>query len=404
MRVLHVNKFRRVTGGVETYLHGLIASQRALGLDVDLFTSEDGHECHFSGSPSSIQDVLRGGATLIWSRAAAAGLRERIVAFNPDVVHFHSIYHQLSPSVIRAAATSGVPTVMTLHDYKLAAPCYVLHRNGGQCFDCVGRRFPAPAIRHKCVKGSRMASLLCAMEHLLHRQVYRSGIDRFLAPSEFARDVFTAANAVPRERVVVVPLGVGVPVRSASPEASATVLYFGRLAAEKNVGMLLDAWVKAALPAPWRFVIAGDGPQRRALEARRVAGVEFVGQLFGDRLVGAIEDAALVAVPSASPETFGLSAAEAMAAGVPVVVSGAGNLPALIGDCGEVLYQGGADEWAGAFRRLASTPAHRRALGLQARRRIETMFSTTAALVRVVQCYEDVIGRPSIAQVAHAVA
>ena len=85
-----------------------------------------------------------------------------------------------------------------------------------------------------------------------------------------------------------------------------------------------EACEAAGLP----LVVAGDGPLLDVLRAGHPE-VRFAGRVGADELADLRARAALALVPSRAAETFGLVAAEAMAAGVPVVVSAIGALPEL---------------------------------------------------------------------------
>ena len=75
----------------------------------------------------------------------------------PDVVHLHNIYHQLSPSILRPLAPRGSRRVMTLHDYKLACPTYRFLDHGEICEACLPQRFWSPTLR-RCNDGSLAAA------------------------------------------------------------------------------------------------------------------------------------------------------------------------------------------------------------------------------------------------------
>lgn len=389
-RILHVNKFPHRVGGVESHVFALSARQQAAGHTTDLFSLENVGHNGFDIASKSLRSRVSSVSTLLWSRAAHASLEQHIRDFDPDVVHFHNIYHHLSPSVIAAARKQARPTVMTMHDYKVVAPCYLLFRDGGQCTECVGRRFPLPSIEHRCVKVSRAASVLCSAEQAAHRQTYLHGLDAVIAPSEAARLHLVRSRAVDAQRLHVIPHGVELPEPRASGPERHRIVSFGRLSPEKGIDCLIDAWNLARLPSPWELVIAGDGADRRCLEERAAGDprVKFVGHVEGQDLDDLLGSASVVVVPSLFPETFGLSAAEAMARGLPVLVSNVGNLPELVGERRQVIAPGDVAAWADGLRWITGSEATRNALGALARTRVADRFDPQIAADRVQVVYE----------------
>jgi glycosyltransferase involved in cell wall biosynthesis len=166
----------------------------------------------------------------------------------------------------------------------------------------------------------------------------------------------------------------------------------GRLAPEKNLATLLDAFdaITRTMPRA-RLVLVGDGPMRATLQARRPDAV-FAGQRGGDDLAAHYASADLFLFPSLT-ETFGNVTAEAMASGLPVVAFDYAAAAQLIrdGDNGRLVRH--ADNHA--FTALAAdlaADAHRRArMGARAREsvaslgwadvvgRFETLLRQTAA-------------------------
>jgi glycosyltransferase involved in cell wall biosynthesis len=156
--------------------------------------------------------------------------------------------------------------------------------------------------------------------------------DAVVVPSAFAERRLRELGA-PLGRVHVVGHAVReVAARSTAAEGT-YALVASRLAVEKGVDVAVDACARAGL----ELVVAGDGPQAAALRAR-AAGTRtrFEGTVDAARLARLRAGAALALVPSRSAETFGLAAAEAMAAGLPVAGSAVGALPELVGPDGLV--------------------------------------------------------------------
>ena len=136
-----------------------------------------------------------------------------------------------------------------------------------------------------------------------------------------------------RQPVAVIPNGVDLPpLRATDAAAGRTLLFLGRLHPKKGVDALIDAWrlVQDGF-ADWRVVIAGNdvdhwGPSgyldalRRRVETSGAARVSFSGELRGRHKWDAYRNAALCVLPSHS-ESFGMTVAEALAAGTPVITT-----------------------------------------------------------------------------------
>jgi glycosyltransferase involved in cell wall biosynthesis len=144
-------------------------------------------------------------------------------------------------------------------------------------------------------------------------------------PSRFAGERLRALRApLDPARVHVVPHVVRSFAEGSRAAAGDYALVASRLAPEKGVEVAVQACAQAGLA----LVVAGDGPQADALRA--AGGARFVGRVSAPELAELRAHAALALVPSRSAETFGLAAAEAMAAGLPVVASAVGALTDLV--------------------------------------------------------------------------
>ena len=151
---------------------------------------------------------------------------------------------------------------------------------------------------------------------------------RVLAVSRLTRDIIVERYGVPPEKVTVVHNGIDrLPApRARSNGANPTVLFLGRITRQKGPRFFVQAAARVAARIPnARFVVAGTGD--RLKETVALAGelgiadrVEFAGFLRGAEVDRAYERAAVYVMPSVS-EPFGLTALEAAAHGVPVIVS-----------------------------------------------------------------------------------
>jgi glycosyltransferase involved in cell wall biosynthesis len=153
------------------------------------------------------------------------------------------------------------------------------------------------------------------------------------------------------------------------------LLYAGTLEPRKNLETLLDAWEvlrrgEAETPP---LVLAGPygWHSRRLLhriERLASSGVSYLGRLQRDRQVQVVQAASIFVYPSLY-EGFGLPPAEAMACGLPVIVSDRSSLPEVVGEAGLQVDPKSAGDLAAAISRLLHEPALARELGERARER-----------------------------------
>jgi glycosyltransferase involved in cell wall biosynthesis len=186
-----------------------------------------------------------------------------------------------------------------------------------------------------------------------------------IVPSRAVGDEVEARLEVPGERIVVTHEGVA-PVFFTAPRMADTLLEgmgipgrfalaVGALAPRKNIGRLVDAWARAAVP-DWTLVLAG--PSGWGPDLPETPGVRLVGWVSDELLPSLFAAADLFCYPS-TYEGFGLPPLEAMAAGTPAVV---GRYPAateILGEAAVFVDPLDVDGLAGEIARLASDEALR---------------------------------------------
>ena len=147
---------------------------------------------------------------------------------------------------------------------------------------------------------------------------------RFVAVSEDVGHQLHRRN--PTAAVDVVPNGVEAEAFAVEPTTGEDIVFLGRLEiAQKGLDVLLDAYAEIAGAVGGRLLIAGDGPDRAALERRTTQlgltdRVVFLGRVDGPDRLALLAGARLVAMPSRY-ESFGMVAIEAQACGSPVVAT-----------------------------------------------------------------------------------
>jgi glycosyltransferase involved in cell wall biosynthesis len=180
------------------------------------------------------------------------------------------------------------------------------------------------------------------------------------------------------------------------------VLCVGRLAPEKNLGVLLDAVqaMRADVSGPeqrLRLVLVGDGPERQRLQ-QRCPDAFFAGVRHGDDLAAHYASADVFLFPSTT-ETFGNVVPEAMASGLAVVAYDHAAAGQLIrhGDNGLLARYDDASEFCRVARRIAGDWTLMRALAAQARATASRMDWT-----RIIEAIEGEYAAAMVAPGAHA--
>lgn len=363
MKILQVHKFYYLKGGAERYF-----------FDVSELLEKNGHiiipfamqgkknkpsefEKYFVSEIDTSQvkfswQGLRTAARFYYSFEARSKVEELIKKTKPELVHLHNIYHHLSPSILPIFKKYNLPVVMTVHDWKLICPNYLLFTKGEACERCKVYRY-WNCVRYKCLKDSFLASAVAAdamcFNHWLWRP-YKKYIDLFIAPSRFVK-LKLIEWGYPKEKIEILPHSVKITgfmdprFREGDKKEEDYILYFGRLSKEKGVDVLLEAMKE--LPEI-KLKIAGTGPEYSKLQIADgklknacpeftptgISGlgrrVEFLGFKEGKELEDLIDGARFVVAPSVVYETGGLVVLESFARAKPVVAAMIGGIPELV--------------------------------------------------------------------------
>jgi glycosyltransferase involved in cell wall biosynthesis len=401
MRVLMINKFYYLRGGTERYVFDMTRVLERHGHEVIPFAMRHAENRDTHYSTYFVEEIslagararrplanMRAAVRAIYSREAGRRLDALIEDTRPDVAYLHNIHHQLSLSILPVLGARGVPTVWRLHDYSLHCPNGLLFSKGAVCERCRGHRYHE-CFRRVCRSESRAASLVAALASYSDRWLRLADpVGVYVAPSRFLLEKMVELG-LDRRRLRVSPNFIDVPAFDAALRESSTdgrseadgLLYCGRLSREKGVNVLIRAM--AELP-DCRLWIAGDGPQRRDLEALAASAapgrVAFVGRRSTPEVLRMLREARIVIAPSVWYENCPYAILEAFAAAKPVIASQIGGIPELVedGTTGRLFPPGDAGALAEEIRRLWSDRDERRRLGENARARIERDLTAEA--------------------------
>ena len=293
-----------------------------------------------------------------------------------DVVHIHSLFLFPQFAAYRGARKGGVP--------------YVVSPRGSL----------DPYLRQR----SRPVKAIA--DALWQRGMLEGASALHLTSDEEARLVRDVARRVPR---AVIPNGIRWSDYQDLPEGSEfrarwlggddapIVLYLGRLSHKKGLDVLIRAFgiARRAIPDV-RLVIAGPDdeelqPTLEAIAAREgvTARVTFTGMLRGRERLAALAVARVWALPSHS-ENFGIAVLEAMAAGLPVIVSpGVNNAPEISAAEAGVVCEQTAEAFGAEIAALLRDDARCTVLGEQGRA-FARQYDWDSVAPRLAAMYERV--------------
>lgn len=389
MKILQINKFYYLKGGAERYFFDLSEILRRNGNEVLHFSMADeknmdtGFVKYFTknvefDAPLSVKKIFSS-SKIFYNYSAANKLETLIKQEKPDIAHLHNIAHQLSPAVIMTLKKNNIPTIQTLHDYKLICPNYKLF-NKKICQKCKGKKY-YNCFLNKCMGNSSFKSFLGMSEAYLHNVILKTydNVDLFIAPTEFVRNecvkfgvsdkkIIALNYFLSREMFVEhnKNLVKGIPENN-------YLLYFGRLSAEKGIEVLIDSLGK--IKQDVNLKIIGSGPLENAIKKhimakKMILRIKISEAKHGEELRTEIAGAKAIIVPSVWPETLGYVLIEAMAMGKVVIASRIGGMREFIEDGvnGFLFEPGNVNELTDKINKLDKFDLYE--IGLKARERV----------------------------------
>jgi len=309
MRVLHViPSVSERSGGPATAIVPMCRALGDRGVEVVLASTShglartrtdrgnEGGTTDFKGVSARLF-LVQLGDSFKYSRPFARWLTANVREF--DLVHIHAVFNHSSVAAAAACRDAGVP--------------YVVRPLG---------TLDPWSMKQKPVRKRIFWRLLG--KPMLERS---AAVHYTAAAEKEATENYLGLN-----HGRVIPLGVDLKNPISQTATHPYVLSLSRLHPKKGLDVLIDAF-KSRKPDSWRLVIAGDGPPDYvSFLKQKVAGakgIEFMGWVEGEEKEALLLGASLFALPSYQ-ENFGLSALEAMARGVPVLVTPQVNLAAEI--------------------------------------------------------------------------
>jgi glycosyltransferase involved in cell wall biosynthesis len=361
-------------GGAERLLAALAPALQEHGVDVHILTRRYAGLAAFenvAGVP--VHRVPIPGPKPVASVSYTLRALPLLRRLRPHILHAHELF---SPATTAMVARQFWPTPVVV----------TAHRSGP-----IG---DVQRLQQKMFGAARLA-------------VFRRRVQTFVAISQEI-DAEFAAVGIPPERRVLIPNGVDTqrfaPLSDSDKQAlraalglpeAPVIVYAGRLAVEKRLDQLIAIWptIRALYPQAL-LLLLGTGDQEHALKRAAGAGVRFTGTI--DNLVPYFQAADLFVLPSMA-EGLSMALLEAMATGLPVLVTAVGGAPDVIdhGQHGWLIPPDTPTALQHAMVTLLGDPVLRRRLGRQGRARIQGDYALPVVARRLYALYTRLVSGAS---------
>lgn len=363
MHIIVVYDFGFVNGGAAQVAISSALALKAAGhhvtylcavgpVDDRLRASCDQVLCTDQQDIGSDQNLFRKSVTGLWNRKARKLLRSLLTGFdaNDTIVHFHGWSKALSPAVLDVPRQMGFAACITLHDYFCVCP------NGG-LFDyqtntkCHLQPMSGACLRRNCDRDCYANKVWRYVRNKIQdRHLKHAAKTALIAISDTSARAILQTGHLNNPCLTRINNPIVFPTASrAGRDEADTYLFMGRLSKEKGPALFCQALTDLGL----KGVVLGEGPLKAELAAQYPA-IEFAGwveEVGKDRYLSRCR--ALI-FPSVLMESFGMSVAEMLSAGIPCIVATGTAASELIEDGrnGVLFESGNLESLKAAIRRF----------------------------------------------------
>tara|TARA_R100001143_G_scaffold63603_3_gene73739 strand:- start:9981 stop:11189 length:1209 start_codon:yes stop_codon:yes gene_type:complete len=391
MRILQVHNRYKTPGGEWTVLnqeHELLKGEH----EVDQFIIKN----------SDHLDTLFDRVKLIfkthYNHQSKLLIKEQLQKKKYDVMHVHNFFPLLTPSIFEAARELGVPSVMTLHNYRLIHPNGLMYYKGkidqrsikGSAYNCIW---------DGVYRNSKLQTAVVAHMIEYHRKkgTWNHSPSAFIALSKFSKNKF-AEGGIPADRIFIKPNFLKDPCiedddLEISPEKLNRFLFLGRISHEKGIEDLIRCWMERSIPA--ELWIAGDGPLKKKLQKKTKGekSIKWLGQCEKKDILKLLSNSKALLFPTKWYEGMPLIILEAMSMGCPVISSDIGNPKNMIDHkINGLLFEPG--KMAELYKNISwiiRNPKNSKRLGDNARKKYEELYTPEKNYNTLISIYEKAI-------------
>lgn len=265
---------------------------------------------------------------MLWSFRNYRKVKKICEIEKPDIVHIHTFFPLLSPSILYAVKRSGCKVVATLHDTRFVCPCSTSLRGTKLCNECGDGNY-FRMCKYACFKNSKFQSFIVAVIFKYHRirKSFYKEIDKYICLNnnqmELLKNIGFDEKKIIKKYNFVSDAGIGVKKLESEKLPNRYVVFYGRIGEEKGIKILMQIWERLS-EVP--LVVMGAGPleQEFASWASDKDNVYYLGYTEHGKCLSIVKQAEFVIFPSIWYEGCSMVEIEAESLGKALVATDLG--------------------------------------------------------------------------------
>lgn len=411
MKIILVNYRYFISGGPERYYFNIKEILENHGHEVIPFSVKssrnlpNGYEQYFldivddevyfaQAKKKTPKMILKSFTRMFYSWEAKRKMRQLIRDTRPDLVYIMQMHNKISPSIVDAARSEGIPVVHRISDFQYMCPNALFYNDCiGVCEDCLkGKRMSC--VKYRCVLNSPVYSAIKMAAKWLHdtMKVTRK-IDAFVVPSSFTLGKLHEYG-IPVRKLNLIPTFFNLKEKEPLVEYRPFVLFVGRIERQKGLMTL----VKTFEGTENELKIIGfsnDGYEEelKGYLKSKQHNIRFLGRKPFEGIVPYLKTCLCTVVPSEWYDNFPNVILESFAYKKAVIATNFGSLPELVKDNKTGLTFRYADiiDFRKKVKYMFENPEHARLMGENAYKVLVENYLPETHYKRLINLFDSVI-------------
>lgn len=333
---------------------------------------------------------------MLWSFKNYNAVKSLIEKEKPEIVHIHTFFPLLSPSILYAAKRCGVKVVATLHDTRFVCPCATSLRGTTLCNSC-GDGHYFRMCKYGCFKNSKIQSLIVAFIFKYHkiRKSFYKQIDKYVCLNDnqikLLENIGFEKNKIIKKYNFVPDAEANLKAVTVEKLPKRYAVFYGRIGEEKGIRILMKVWSKLEnIP----LVVMGSGPLEEEFKiwADKQDNVYYMGYVQHDKCLSIVKGGEFVVFPSIWYEGCSMVEIETESLGKGLVATDLGFSEEAIenGVNGYKVSLGDVDGFVKVIEKLWNDPEKCKLVGKNARADYENKYLPEDNYNQLMDIYNSV--------------